>query len=153
MEKPKIIIIDVDGTIAKIDHRYPKIKVEPKDWAGFYMAADKDEPLIENIKTIKADLEANGAQPVFVTGRSDISRDITFAWITQHFFSGATHPYVLHMRIDGDHREDFEVKKEINENHLAEFNVIRVYEDRPQVIRMWKELGYEVVDVGPGFEF
>ena len=157
MEKQKVILVDVDGTIAKIDHRLYLIKKEPKDWEGFYDAAKEDEPLVDNIKMIKEALVELGATPVFVTGRSDVIRDPTAAWIHKHFF-GVTDPEkakflrLLFMRKAGDHREDDVVKKEIYDGFTF-YDVLRVYEDRPKVIRMYRELGVDVVDMGPGWDF
>lgn len=158
MEKMKVILVDVDGTIAKIDHRLYLIKKDPKDWEGFYDASVMDEPLTENIKMIKEDLVKLEATPVFVTGRADTIRDQTTKWIYEHFF-GTTDPEktkflrLLFMRREGDHREDYIVKKEIYDNHFTFYDVLRAYEDRPQVIRMYRELGIDVVDLGPGYEF
>ena len=155
MEKQKVILIDIDGTIAKVDHRLYLIKETPKDWVAFYDAADEDEPLTDNIKMIKEALTELDALPVFVTGRSDVIRDRTTDWIYKHFFEIPSTGFFrrLHMRRGGDHREDFEVKKEIYDKHLIFDDILRVYEDRPQVIRMYKELGLDVVDLGPGYEF
>lgn len=155
MEKQKTIIIDVDGTISKIDHRLYLIKKTPKDWVGFYDAAKEDEPLMDNIKMIKDDLEKLGALPVFVTGRSDVIRDSTTDWIYKHFFEIPSTGFIrrLYMRKEGDHREDVEVKKEIYDTHFLFDDVLRVYEDRPSVIRMYKDLGLDVVDLGPGIDF
>ncbi len=149
--KPKITIIDVDGTVAKIDHRLYLIKKTPKDWAAFYGESYKDEPLVENMAMIKEHLSSTESIPFFVTGRSDVARERTHSWLKEHF--DEVPPERLFMRKEGDTREDFVVKKEIHDNHLTEYEIIRVYEDRPQVIRMWQDLGYEVIDVGPGYEF
>jgi len=90
-----------------------------------------------------------------VTGRSDAIRDITTDWIYKYFFEIPSTGFIrrLYMRKAGDHREDFEVKKEIYDHHMLFDDILRVYEDRPQVIRMYRELGLDVVDTGPGYEF
>jgi len=151
--KPKIIIIDIDGTIANIDHRKHLIMQDSPKWDEFYKACVGDTPIPENIKLIKDDLEAMTAQPVFVTGRSDIVKDETDNWLIEHFFGGKVYPYTMHMRAAGDHREDFEVKKEVCEEALAEDEIVRAYDDRPQVIRMYKDRGLDIVDLGPGVDF
>lgn len=149
MEKTKAFIIDVDGTIAKIDHRLYLIKKTPQDWEGFYDASVMDEPIPENIAMIKEAL--GGHTPIFVTGRADSIREGTEKWIKDNFLDGQE--LILHMRKTGDHREDFEIKKEVYDELSKNFEIVRVYEDRPQVIRMYRELGIEVVDMGPGYEF
>jgi hypothetical protein len=40
------------------------------------------------------------------------------------------------------------------QNVLGKYRVIGIFDDRPQVIRMWRyELGLPVFDVGDGVEF
>ncbi len=57
------------------------------------------------------------------------------------------------MRRSGDNRPDEIVKKEILDTLLNKDSVIRVYDDRPKVVRMWRAEGLEVVDCGDGVEF
>lgn len=159
MEKMKVVLVDVDGTIAKIDHRLYLVKKTPKDWEGFYDASVKDEPLTENIKMIKEDMAKLEATPVFVTGRSAVIRNQTAKWIYEHFFGldkeDPSEDFLRHlfMRKEGDHREDHVVKKEIFDLHLVSYDILRAYEDRPRVVRMYRGLGLDVVDLGPGYEF
>ena len=161
-QKQNAIIIDIDGTLADIDHRLYLIKKTPKDWEGFHKKGTEDKPIEDNVAAIREALFVMRASPVFVTGRPEQSRDITVPWLLKNFFQLDTYGEteeknvngVLFMRPEGDFREDFVVKKEVHDNHLIEtYNILRVYEDRPQVIRMWEELGYPVIDVGPGYEF
>ena len=164
MEKQKIIIVDIDGTIAKLDARLGFIQRTPKEWDKFYEELDKDEPMSENILNIIADLVVTNSTPVFVTGRPERTRTDTERWITKHFvahhndarpenlisFPGSE----LFMRPENDYREDFVIKKEIHDNHiLPNYEILRIYEDRQQVIRMYRDLGYEVIDMGPGTEY
>ena len=154
MQKQKIIIIDIDGTIANVDHRKHLIEKDPPEWDAFYKACILDTPIEENIKLIKADLVATGSKPCFVTGRSDLVREETEEWLFKNFFELPPPVFVrlLHMRKHGDHQEDTELKKSVT-NSLIFNDIVRVYEDRPRLIRMYKELGLDVVDVGPGEEF
>ncbi len=154
MEKQKVILIDIDGTIANIDHRKHLILGETPDWDAFYKACVDDTPIVAMIKVIKGDLEGNSAIPVFVTGRSDLVRRETAEWLDKYFFDGDLQDRnpALHMRVHGDHQEDFELKKGFV-NSLSEFEILGAYEDRPQVIRMYEELKIPVIDTGPGYEF
>ena len=161
-QKQNAIIVDIDGTIAEIDHRLYLIKKTPKDWDSFHKKATEDLPIKENVDTIREKLFVMRAVPIFVTGRPEQSREITVPWLLKNFFMLESHGEteeknvngVLFMRPTGDFREDFEIKKEVHDKHLVDkYNIMRVYEDRPQVIRMWEGLGYDVIDVGPGYEF
>jgi hypothetical protein len=60
----------------------------------------------------------------------------------------------LLMRRDGDHRPDTVTKRE----HMAGLieagtKIEAVFEDRPSVCRVWRELGLTVFQVGSGEDF
>jgi hypothetical protein len=57
------------------------------------------------------------------------------------------------MRRKGDKRQDTDVKSDIYNRYLKQYDIVRVFDDRPSVIRMWREKGLEVEDVGNGEEF
>jgi hypothetical protein len=58
------------------------------------------------------------------------------------------------MRKDKDYRPDTKVKAEMLETLRNQgFNPVMAFDDRPSVIRMWKEHGLTVADVGDGVEF
>ena len=58
------------------------------------------------------------------------------------------------MRRGTDKRPDTEVKKQILDTYFPDKSVIHtVIDDRPSVIRMWREQGLKVIDVGEGIEF
>lgn len=155
MEKRKVIIIDIDGTIANIDHRKYLLIGPKRDRDAFYQACVYDTPIQENIDLIRKDLEENSADPVFITGRSDLVKEETVKWLFDNFLpaSAETVPLRLYMRKHGDHREDYEVKKEVCAALSESCEFLCAYEDRPQVIRMYEEIGIPVNDVGPGIEF
>ena len=56
----------------------------------------------------------------------------------------------MFMRPKDDYRKDSLVKKEIYNNELSKYNVLFVYDDRNQVVDMWRELGVKVFQVEPG---
>ena len=57
------------------------------------------------------------------------------------------------MRPSNNSRPDHEVKAKIFDDYLSGMKIKLVIDDRPSVIRMWKEKGLEVLDVGDGHEF
>lgn len=60
------------------------------------------------------------------------------------------------MRPAGDMRKDTEVKLEMFNAHIrGKFNVEAIFDDRPQILRLWRELwfGDRLFDVGNGIEF
>ena len=59
------------------------------------------------------------------------------------------------MRKEGDYRSDTIVKEEMYNQMLVDgYKPTMVFDDRPSVLRMWRELGsLTVIDVGLGVEF
>lgn len=87
---------------------------------------------------------------VFVSGRPDTYKKETIEWLENNI--GLAEYYLL-MRQGHDSRDDTDVKRDIYKNYLIGKKIIKVFDDRPRVIRMWREEGLEVVDVGSGIEF
>ena len=53
------------------------------------------------------------------------------------------------MRSPNDTRKDFIIKKEIFFNYINDnYNVIATFDDRPQVCRMWHDIGLKVWATG-----
>ena len=52
------------------------------------------------------------------------------------------------MRKSGNNRDDRIVKEELFFNDIAtKYNVIAAVDDRPKVVRLWKDIGILTVDV------
>lgn len=146
------IICDLDGTIADIRHRLHFVKdKDPKDWDGFFKAISGDSPREDIIQQVMADAE--GSMLIFVSGRPERCRKDTERWLNDHIFLHRIRTPMLIMRENHDKRPDTETKAEIYDRYLKDLAIIRVYDDRPSVIRMWREKGLNVVDVGQGVEF
>lgn len=146
MEKP-IIIVDIDGTLADITHRRHHIDRKRKRWGKFFQAMDKDLPIPEVAARVRQLSQDHTI--ILVTGRPEDYRGQTEAWLKKFKI-----PYqALYMRKSGDFRSDDIVKQEILNQHIKKENVRLVIDDRPRVIRMWRENGLEVEDVGDGVEF
>lgn len=139
-------LFDIDGTIADLSHRLHFIERHPKDWDSFFGACAGDAP-IEHICELARILNDGDQKIVFVSGRSDQCRAATEEWLTQHGLGGLP----LYMRAAGDHRHDHIVKAEILDRILADgFTPIMVFEDRTQVVVMWRERGIPCAQVAPG---
>jgi hypothetical protein len=69
-------------------------------------------------------------------------------WLDKHV--GVPHAG-LHMRRTGDSRKDSIVKKEIFERELKHaWHIVAVFDDRNQVVKMWRSLGLTVFQVADG---
>lgn len=139
VNKPKCVILDVDGTVAKVNGR------------GFFdwdkVSTDlPHQHVIDIVKGIQDDTYI-----VCMSGRDEVCRQDTEDWLLQHGI------YVdeLHMRKQGDMRKDTIVKEELFWEHVADnWNVQFAVDDRPSVLRLWVELGIPIVAVGnPFIEF
>ena len=144
-----IYICDIDGTVADISHRLHFIRKEPKDWRGFFAACPQDQPILPVILTIRA-LRDSGAQIVFVTGRSDEIRKETVEWLGKFQLVNRS---ALFFRQQGDHREDKILKSELLDQVLELFpaeTIAGVFEDRKQVVEMYRSRGLTVFQVADG---
>jgi len=141
---PDCIIVDIDGTVATMNGR------GPYDWDK----VDTDLPRKEVLKIIKSVKLGSGAEVIFVSGRDGSCRRKTIYWLQSNFDWS---PFHLYMREAGDMRRDSVVKREIYDTHIkGHYNVIAIFDDRPQVIReCWYALGYRdrVFNVGDMKEF
>lgn len=139
VNKPKCVILDVDGTVAKVNGR------------GFFdwdkVSTDlPHQHVIDIVKGIQDDTYI-----VCMSGRDEVCRQDTEDWLLRHGI------YVdeLHMRKQGDMRKDTIVKEELFWEYVADnWNVQFAVDDRPSVLRLWVELGIPIVAVGnPFIEF
>jgi hypothetical protein len=106
-----------------------------------------DEPIKAVVDLVR--MLARTHHILVVSGRPmDLCGLATEDWLLKHNV-----PFVhLFMRDNGDGREDTIVKKEIAELLPLE-RVDYVIDDRPSVLRMWRELGLFTLAVGNGEEF
>ena len=152
------IIFDIDGTLIDISHRLHLIKKTPPDWEEFRNPAQKrwDEPRLPIIKVAIA-LHKAGHQVILCSGRRESERKDTLESLSRFIcynLIGPSWKPLLCMRRDKDYRPDTEVKADMLETLRNQgFNPVMVFDDRPSVIRMWKEHGLTVADVGNGIEF
>jgi len=130
-------IVDIDGTVANIDHRLSHIlKTEP-DWDSFHDQCHLDQPIESVINIVKL-LADSSVSVIYCTGRWERNRLKTQAWLEQQWLPWSP----LYMRKDGDHRPDTIVKREMAEEIKGQgYKIIGVFEDRPSVCRMWREMG------------
>ena len=136
---PGAYLVDVDGTVALNNgHR------SPFDWSK----VGKDEP---NQPVIRVVEHLAWRWPIiFLSGRDESCRTQTQWWLNDHFAGFNSQPQ-LFMRPAGDMRPDYVVKAELFDTHVRDkYNVLGVFDDRLQVIRMWRQIGLTVFDVAGG---
>ena len=134
---PAAVLVDIDGTVALMSGR------SPYDWAR--VGEDLPNPAV--ITAVRA-MQAAGNAIVFCSGRDEVSRPETEAWLD--LYVGV--PYeALFMRPEGDGRKDAVVKREIFDRDIRNrWRIVGVFDDRQQVVRMWRALGLTVFQVAEG---
>ncbi len=137
LDLPPAILVDLDGTVAIMGRR------SPYDASMVHL----DSPNAPVIEAVRA-MHAAGHTIIYCSGRTDDYRHLTEEWLARHV--GV--PYAaLHMRKTGDARKDAVVKREIFENRIRHaWRVIAVFDDRNQVVQMWRQLGLTVFQVAEG---
>jgi len=143
MTKLKAIIVDIDGTIAKKGDR------DIYDYSKVHL--DKPiEPVLTVLQCVcdqYTDVNYHRDIKVFfVSGREDSGAELTKRWLRKYtdflWFESDRDWSELHMRKPGDNRCDTIVKREIYDQYIKDkYDVVAVFDDRPKVIRMWRELG------------
>ena len=138
-------IFDIDGTVADASHRLHHIQKQPKDWDAFFAACIDDLP-IEHIVGLTHAL-SHFEKIVYVSGRSDQVRNKTEQWLKDFCCAAGT----LYMRKAGDHRPDNIIKAELLDQILADgYEPIMAFEDREQVVQMWRANGVPCAQVAEG---
>jgi len=139
-------IFDIDGTIADGSHRLHHIQTEPKDWDTFFSKVDRDVPIAHVIQLAR-DLHISGNYIAYVSGRSDVCRDSTAAWLRQHGLTQGP----LYMRKAGDHKDDDKLKIELLADLRRDgFEPIMVFDDRNRVVAAWRAAGIPCAQVAEG---
>lgn len=129
---PKAIIVDIDGTIARAEHRdiYDLTRV-------------LTDEVIQPTKTLVDSMRATH-KIIFLSGRYDTCRIDTERWLQQNNINYDE----LFMRMAGDSRKDYIIKNEMYKNLIEpKYNVEFVMDDRKQIKRMWNKIGLFIFDV------
>jgi predicted kinase len=131
------VLVDIDGTMALKGARSPFDETR----------VHEDRPNLPVIEVVRQECAA-GKRVIFMSGRTDACREATEEWLRVHF--GV--PWeALHMRPAGDMRKDSVVKRELFDRHVRDhYDVRRVYDDRDQVVKAWREIGLTCLQVAPG---
>jgi phosphoglycolate phosphatase-like HAD superfamily hydrolase len=146
MNDKKIIVFDVDGTLANCDHRRHYVACKPKNWGAFNRAMKFDTPHDDIIWLYKLMKDA-GHTILIASGRGEENRRDTEIWLA----SVGVVPSKIYMRPANDHRKDDIIKAELLEQIRAEYGEpYMVIDDRQQVVDMWRANGIRCLQVAPG---
>lgn len=142
----KIVVFDIDGTLADMEHRRHWVANKPKNWPAFNAGMSRDTTHGDIVELAQL-FNSLGHTVVICSGRGEENRDITERWLRDNAV-----PFVqLYMRSLKDYRQDSIVKVEllaqIREQHG---NPWLWFDDRQQVVDAIRAEGIRVLQVAPG---
>lgn len=134
---PRAVLVDLDGTVCLRQGRDPYDETR----------VGEDAPNAPVLAAVYA-MAAMGHRVIFMSGRSEGCRAETEKWLNENYqllYEG------LHMRAAGDGRRDAVVKAELFDTHVRDrYRVAAVFDDRRQVVQMWRAMGLTVFQVADG---
>ena len=145
----KIVIFDLDGTLALIDKRRAlatDMGTGKMDWDIFFdpKHIDLDVPNKDVVKM--ADLLSNNHRIWILSGRSDVTYQATVDWLNKHdiWFDHLVMRPQNHLYLpDND-------LKQMWLDSIGKDNVAMVFDDRQQVVDMWRKNGLTTFQVADG---
>jgi hypothetical protein len=135
----KVVVFDIDGTVADVRHRLHLIEGNPgrDEWARFFDAAGEDPLLPEGAAAVRR--LATGHEVVWQTGRPERVRDLTQRWLEAHDLP----PGRLLMYPDEEFpRPRRFVKLDQLAELVREHDIVTVLDDDPRVVTLLRENGY-----------
>ena len=154
------IIFDVDGTLLDITHRLHHIlgterqkPYKSRNWKRFREPSLKVHDLpIKPVVTVMNSLYKDGHQILIVSGRVKSEEKDTINSLSLLSPYAGTLP--TYFRSDTDYRPDYEMKKTALAKIKRDgYDPVMAFDDRPNVIKMWREQNILVADVGKGVDF
>jgi len=133
---PRAYIFDIDGTLAHMVDRGP-----------FEWTKVEQDYLNESVANILRDLHKNKAGKIIIcSGRDSICMMETMSWLYKNNI-----PYdEIHMRRGMDMRKDSVIKEEIWLELVRKYHIVAMFDDRDQVVKHARKLGFTVCQVAEG---
>jgi len=146
------IIVDLDGTLCDIGHRLHLIQGEDKDYETFYKNCEYDAAHYDMCELVSNLGYSGMVDSIYIiTGRPNTYRAETDEWLDDHEI-----PYdKILMRQEEDYRPDYEVKEDLvlslmSRDGLKPSDIWLVLEDNNSVVKMYRKLGFRVLQVDEG---
>jgi len=124
---PPCVIFDIDGTLALLGDRSP-----------FDASTCEHDEINEAVQFMHRLIASCSPETAIflLSGRDDRWRPETERWLAAHDLSHKA----LYMRRSGDYRKDAVLKKEIYQRHIhGKYRVVVVFDDRDQVVKLWRD--------------
>lgn len=132
-ELPKAIIVDIDGTLAKMSGRSPfewnKVKEDTCN------------------RVVKGLVNAYSETVIILSGRDGVCKQDTVDWLKENGIKYSE----LFMRDEGNNEKDSIIKRRMFEQNIrGKYFVEYVLDDRNQVVEMWRNMGLTCLQVADG---
>lgn len=133
----KAIIVDIDGTLAKMNGR------SPFEW----MRVGEDLPN-EPICNLVRSLQRSGHTIIIFSGRDECCKELTLQWLLQN----EIYYEEIYMRPEGNNEKDAIIKKRLYDQFISHrYDIEFVLDDRDQVVDMWRnQIGLTCLQVAYG---
>ena len=143
---PGVVFVDVDGTVADLTHRRVFVATKPKNWPAFEKTIHLDASIQHIIDAVRILWKA-GWKVVICTGRGAQNKDKTVDWLEQH----GVPFHAIYTRAEKDYRADNIIKAELlAQARIDGYDPDVVFDDRNQVVDMWRANGIPCVQVAEG---
>lgn len=132
----KTVVIDLDGTLANIQHRRHLVACDKPQWDEFYAACDKDvlNPWCAELMRAMMD---QGCIVLIVSARRDSEKEKTVKWLKDNYVK---YDDLIMLRKGSDSTEDKKLKRKWLYEYGKE-NILFIVDDRQKVVDMWRAEG------------
>ncbi len=141
--KPDAIIIDIDGTLARMVDRGPY----DEHLVG-------NDELIEPVARMAKHASDAGVIPIFMSGRTDGCEEPTGDWLVGKMpwlYDAPDWDLFMRRSVEDRGRPDDDVKYDLFMREVApHYNVLYTVDDRDKVVAMWRSIGLVCAQVAPG---
>ena len=130
--KPQAFIFDIDGTLAKMNGRR-----SPYEW-------DKvgEDTVNTPVEKVLRTIWGSGYKIIIFTGRDGCCADKTKDWLNKNDI----HYDYFDIRPEGNNEKDSIIKERMFNKIKDKYNIVGVFDDRPSVLKMWKNKGVFTLD-------
>lgn len=131
------VVVDLDGTLANIEHRVPLVQSEKPNWPKFFTECVNDD-VNEWCVTLMRAMRTAGFRVLLVSARSKECIVETNAWLMANADEAFDEFHML--REKGDYTMD-EILKQAWLDSYGKERVLFVVDDRTRVVDMWRRNG------------
>lgn len=139
--KPAAIIVDVDGTVARMVDRGP-----------FDEHLVMNDERIDGVCNMVANAFYQGIEIIFMSGRTDACYGDTRRWLNLAMpWLDNDFELIMRRSVEDRGRPDDDVKYDLFKSKVEkDFDVWYVLDDRDKVVKMWREIGLTCAQVAYG---